>query len=260
MNTTKTETFKFQLIKKLQEKAGEEPMAVIKEGTISYLVLNDKANNFDPERLKLMHKMLDKVEADKECKLMITISTTEKFYSTGFNLAFFTKVKEGAVQLTVAMLKLFARILTFPIPTMAVTQGHAFAGGMLLALVHDKRICLKDNARWCMNEMQIGISIYEGYAAMLKELLPPHVARDCMWGGKYSVQDLQKEKVISEIYETDEQLEKLIAQYAQFFSATAHFREVIHDTKKSLHKDLYKALMAGRVSPITYTYISGIRL
>lgn len=131
---------------------------------------------------------------------------------------------------------------------------------MLLALVHDKRICLKDNARWCMNEMQIGISIYEGYAALLKELLPAHVARDCMWGGKYSIQELHRERVVSEVYETDEQLEKIIAGYAKFFAPTAQFREVIHDTKKSLHKDLHKALKAGRVSPITYTYISGIRL
>ena len=59
MNTTKSNQFQFQLIKKLRSKVGEAPMGVVKEGSISYLVLNDKANNFDPERLKLMHKLLD---------------------------------------------------------------------------------------------------------------------------------------------------------------------------------------------------------
>jgi enoyl-CoA hydratase/carnithine racemase len=93
----------------------------VKEGPISYLVMNDKANNFDPERVLMFHKCLDKVEKDQESRLMITISTNPKFFSTGFNLNFFTKVKEAAVQLTVAMLKLYARILTMPVATMAVT-------------------------------------------------------------------------------------------------------------------------------------------
>lgn len=59
MNTVKSNQFQFQLIKKLRAKIGEAPMGVVKEGSISYLVLNEKANNFDPERLKLMHKLLD---------------------------------------------------------------------------------------------------------------------------------------------------------------------------------------------------------
>ena len=61
---------------------------------------------------------------------------------------------------------------------------------MLLALVHDKRVSLDDQSKWCMSEMNIGISIYDGYAAILKELLPTHLAREVMWGGKYSIKEL----------------------------------------------------------------------
>jgi enoyl-CoA hydratase/carnithine racemase len=32
---------------------------------------------------------------------------------------------------------LLARILTFPLPTMAVINGHTFAGGLLWGIAHD---------------------------------------------------------------------------------------------------------------------------
>ena len=43
--------------------------------------------------------------------------------------------------------------LCLPIPTVALINGHAFAGGCLLALAHDYRIMRSDRGYMCMNEI-----------------------------------------------------------------------------------------------------------
>jgi enoyl-CoA hydratase/carnithine racemase len=42
-----------------------------------------------------------------------------------------------------------------------------------------------------MSELNVGISIYEGYAALLRELMSPHFAREVFWGGKYTVKQMR---------------------------------------------------------------------
>jgi enoyl-CoA hydratase/carnithine racemase len=131
---------------------------------------------------------------------------------------------------------------------------------MLLALVHDKRVALGDSSKWCMSELNIGISIYDGYAALLKHLMHPHVAREVVWGNKFSVKEFKRLDVINEIYSTDAELDAYIQTQLKAMGQNGHFRDVIKDIKRNLHKDLYRVLMEGRVSPLNFTYISGIRL
>ncbi|TRM64837.1 ClpP/crotonase-like domain-containing protein [Schizophyllum amplum] len=54
---------------------------------------------------------------------------------------------------------LFARLITFPIPTIAAINGHCFAGGFMLSLACDYRVMTdgsKRNAWLCMNEVHFG--------------------------------------------------------------------------------------------------------
>ena len=77
------------LQKRLKAKAGDKKVALVKEGAISYLVLNDGQNTFNPEKMILIDKALDEVSQDKEAQMLVTISTNDKFFSTGFDLLFF---------------------------------------------------------------------------------------------------------------------------------------------------------------------------
>ncbi|KAL9714189.1 hypothetical protein Ac2012v2_002498 [Leucoagaricus gongylophorus] len=54
---------------------------------------------------------------------------------------------------------LLARLLLFPIPTVAAINGHCFAGGFMLSLACDYRVMTdgsKRNAWLCMNEIHFG--------------------------------------------------------------------------------------------------------
>jgi enoyl-CoA hydratase len=49
------------------------------------------------------------------------------------------------------------RLFTYPRPTVAAVNGHAFAGGLITAAVCDYRVAVADGARFGLNEVPIGI-------------------------------------------------------------------------------------------------------
>ena len=60
--------------------------------------------------------------------------------------------------------------------TVAVMNGHSYAGGLFLALLHDFRIMNANYGYACLSEVNIGVPIPEGFAAIAKHTLPAQEA------------------------------------------------------------------------------------
>lgn len=48
----------------------------------------------------------------------------------------------------------YRRLLTFPIPTIAAINGHAFAAAFAVAMGHDYRVMNGNRGFLCMNEIE----------------------------------------------------------------------------------------------------------
>ena len=59
------------------------------------------------------------------------------------------------------------RLFTYPRPTVAAINGHAFAGGLITAAVCDHRIAVTGDASFGLNEVPIGIPMPAVYVRML---------------------------------------------------------------------------------------------
>src|SRR5947199_8480993 len=59
------------------------------------------------------------------------------------------------------------RLFSYPCPTVAAVNGHAFAGGLITAAVCDRRIAADTDARFSLNEVLIGIPMPAVYVRML---------------------------------------------------------------------------------------------
>ncbi|MGO9218091.1 MAG: enoyl-CoA hydratase/isomerase family protein [Streptosporangiaceae bacterium] len=59
------------------------------------------------------------------------------------------------------------RLFTYPRPTVAAVNGHAFAGGLITAAVCDHRIAVTEGASFGLNEVPIGIPMPAVYVRML---------------------------------------------------------------------------------------------
>jgi len=59
-------------------------------------------------------------------------------------------------------------LFTYPRPTVAAVNGHAFTGGLITAAVCDYRVAVDDSAaRFGLNEVPIGIPMPAVYVRML---------------------------------------------------------------------------------------------
>ncbi|KAI0370350.1 ClpP/crotonase [Pilatotrama ljubarskyi] len=112
----------------------------------------------------------------------------DKFFSNGLDWANATKDPSFNTNFfPVVFNPLIHRLLTFPIPVIAAVNGHAFAGGMVLAMTCDYRVMTdgsKRNAWLCMNEIHFGATLPLSLAAVLKAKAPnPQVLRKIVLEG-----------------------------------------------------------------------------
>jgi len=123
-----------------------------------------------------MHAILDEIENStppKEAGIVVTVSNSEKIFSTGFDLDFMKRMKGEIFECMAAYAHLSARLLTFPMATVAAINGHAYAGGLLWALMHDFRTMRADYGYCCLSEVNIGVPIPEPFAQMVKHTMNP---------------------------------------------------------------------------------------
>ena len=66
--------------------------------------------------------------------------------------------------------------MTLPVPTVACINGHAFAGGCLLALAMDYRVMRTDAGFVCMNEIDMGL-----VASSAPSKIKPGVFKNADW-------------------------------------------------------------------------------
>jgi enoyl-CoA hydratase/carnithine racemase len=74
--------------------------------------------------------------------------------------------------------EMILRVLTAPRPMVAAVNGHAFAGGFILACACDARIVARGPARFGLNEIAIGIAIPTTYLEIVRDALGARVTAE----------------------------------------------------------------------------------
>lgn len=80
------------------------------------------------------------------------------------------------------------RLFTYPRPTVAAINGHAFAGGLILALCCDYRVATLGTAKLSLNEVPIGIPMPSAYVEIIRHAVgTPAAARATLFGETFDV-------------------------------------------------------------------------
>ncbi|MGY5311407.1 enoyl-CoA hydratase/isomerase family protein [Nocardia gipuzkoensis] len=154
---------------------------------IAVLTLGDDENRFSPDWLDAVDAHLDAIERDAHG--LITIGSG-KFYSNGLDLDWLMANGDRAEWYVSRVQELFARILTFPLPTIAAVNGHTFGAGAMLAIAHDYRVMREDRGYYCFPEVDINIPFTPGMAALIQTKLSSQAAVTAMTTGhRFSGQD-----------------------------------------------------------------------
>ncbi len=143
------------------------------------LDLGSDDNTVRPEWLGSVNAALDEVEAASGPRALVAIGSG-KVWSNGLDLPWLMAHPDQAKANIAALHHLYARLLAFPVPTVAALQGHAFGGGAMLALAFDSRVMRADRGFWCLPEADLGIPFTPGMSALVQARLSPPAAHEAM--------------------------------------------------------------------------------
>lgn len=149
-------------------------------GDVFTLTMDADENRWNTTFVRNLATALDEVEASTGPAALVTLSANEKFFSNGLDLAW---VADPAAHPEAGdrsafgpeFMALMGRIITFPMPTIAAVNGHAFGAGFMSALCHDVRFMRADRGFVCANEMQLGMRIPNPELALFRHKLPMNV-------------------------------------------------------------------------------------
>ena len=158
---------------------------VAREGAVFVLTMNAGENRFNRGFVDALHGALDEVERASGPTALVTVGGSEKFYSNGLDLAWLgsDEGREHAGAFVQEVIGLFARFLTFPIPSVAAMNGHAFAAGGMLALAHDFRVMRADRGFFCLPEVDINVPLAPGMTALITAKLSAQVVVETLLTG-----------------------------------------------------------------------------
>lgn len=154
------------------------------EGAVFVLQMRDGENRFSADLLREFHAALDAVERHAGPAALVTTGAG-KFYSNGLALDALAGKGADAIRAYLrGVHALFARVLAFPRATVAAINGHAFAGGLMLALAHDQRVMRSDRGYACLPEIDLRLALQPGMTAIIAARLPAQTAHDAITSGR----------------------------------------------------------------------------
>ncbi|HWP67200.1 MAG TPA: enoyl-CoA hydratase/isomerase family protein [Candidatus Limnocylindria bacterium] len=139
------------------------------------------ANAIDELLLTELAVALNEAQADPAVRAL-AVTGTGRFFSGGFDLAAPRRDAAAARQMQRLYRDVHAELLGFPKPTLAAVNGHAIAGGFVLALACDYRLGLDADYRIGLNEIAVGAGFPRTAVEIVRLRLPHARASELMLG------------------------------------------------------------------------------
>jgi enoyl-CoA hydratase len=136
-----------------------------------------KANAIDSDLFDVLTDELDLLEPSDVDAVVLT--GTGRNFSAGVQL--FAVIEGGSDYLSGFLPSLrdgLRRLFTFSKPVVAAVNGHAIAGGCILALAADRRVCVDAGAKLGVTELMVGVPFPSAPMEVLRHHLPSHVVQD----------------------------------------------------------------------------------
>jgi enoyl-CoA hydratase/carnithine racemase len=135
---------------------------------------------------------------------------------------------------------LYGRLLAFPATLVAAINGHAFAGGGMLALACDQRVMREDRGFFCLPEVDINIPFSAGMSALVQSKLTPQIAHEVMLTGRrYGGADAVRVGIVDLCVAEDSVLPEAVGA-AEALSKKS--RDTVATIKRTMYSDALELL------------------
>jgi enoyl-CoA hydratase len=156
----------------------------VEEGIAIVSMQRPPANAIDIALLEQLGQTLNELEQRADVDAMV-LTGAGKVFSAGLDLKLVpTYSRAQQNELLRVLNQALYRLYALPIPTVAAVNGHAIAGGLVLALACDMRVAVDGGALFGLTEVRAGVPFPVAAMAVVKAELPPATKRELVLGGK----------------------------------------------------------------------------
>lgn len=228
-----------------------------------------KVHALNEEHVYQLGSAFHRLQRDDNARIII-LTGTDKFFSFGLDVPeLYDYKQDDFIRFLTKFTDLYSYIFIYPKPVIAVINGHAIAGGCMLATACDWRIMMTGRFRIALNEVTFGSSVFHGSMEMLKFLCGGRNAQIIAgFGAMYSAEEALELGLVDEIAGEDEFKRKAAAKVAQFDSMDL---TAFGSIKELLRRPVYEAMRNGEAeslrcfteiwySPSTREKLKGIQI
>jgi enoyl-CoA hydratase/carnithine racemase len=201
-------------------------------GDVWLVTMRNGENRFNRESIDALHGALDRVE-QVEGPVALVTTGEGKFYSNGLDLDWLMSPGADASTFIDDVHRLLGRVLGFAGVTVAAVNGHAFAGGGMLACAHDYIVMREDRGYWCLPEVDLGLPLSPAMYGVVAAHVPDATLRDSLLTGRrYSGPEALAAGIVSELAAEELVLERAVSRAAELASKN---RAVIRAHKELMY-------------------------
>jgi len=210
-----------------------------RDGDVFVLRFDAGENRFSPGFLDAVEDALGTLEKNEGPAALVTVGTG-KFYSNGLDLDWLGANRDRFEEYLGRVHGVYARLLSLAMPTAAAVNGHAFAGGAMLALAHDFAVMRTGRGYFCLPEVDLGMSFTPGMSALIRARLPRRTAHEAMiTGRRYTAEEAEAAGIVQRTAAEDEVLPAAVAWAASMAGKNG---EAVGRIRRELYRETLDAL------------------
>jgi enoyl-CoA hydratase len=181
------------------------------DGVTILRMAHGKANAMSIDFCELLTARLEKLNASPTSAIIIT--GNGRIFSAGVDLLL---LLDGGVpyirKFLPALSAMLATVFSYPKPVVAAINGHAIAGGCVLASAADKRLMGREAGRIGVTELLVGVPFPSAAMEIMRCALSPQHFEDAIFSGAtYEPSEAAARGMVNEIVEPDALLGRAIA-------------------------------------------------
>lgn len=194
---------------------------------------------------ELISELTGFLKKSAEGQKPLVLSGNTKFFSMGLNLPELIDISpEEFTDFIRSFDALVHTLYTLPVPVACALEGHAVAGGAILALACDFRIGVNEPRKFGCNEAQLGVPVPHLPAMIIRQLVSDSVANKIIYQGSIlSFEEACQLRFLDELVAADELIAhagkiacQMMGGSAKAFSVMKSMRTQAISEQFKLHK------------------------
>lgn len=180
------------------------------KGIATLTLCRGKVNALNEALVKELGAAFNELERDPEVKGVV-LTGRGSFFSFGFDVpGFLDYPRQDFIRYLTRFTGLYRQMFSLSKPLIAAINGHAVAGGFMLASACDERFMVEGKARISLNEITFGASLLAGSLEMLKYWVGGAMAqRIALDGSMYSAREAKFMGLVDQVVTCDELTEQV---------------------------------------------------